>query len=430
MARNVDVLTTLFVRSAPIGMHADGDGLYLQVTASKDGGLNRSWIFKYPVGGRTREMGLGPLHQITLAEARKARRKARQALADGIDPIEQRRQQKVQTALDAAKAVTFWQATETYLTGDKAKAWGNPRHAAEVRRSLEVYAKPILGSLPVAAVDTALVLRVLEQEIEDDDGELGSFWSLRTRTADRVRNRIEKILDAAKLRGLRTGENPARWRGHLDASLAKVNVTKNHRALPFADLPAFMASLRSYANTEARALEFLILNANRTNEVLGAKWSEINRATKVWIVPAERMKGTAGDRRPHEIPLSDRALAILDEMEAIREGDSYIFPGRARACFHATAIYSFMVNTLRRDDISVHGFRATFKTWAGERTNFPLELIEASLAHKIAGNVEAAYRRASFLDKRRRLMALWADYANGRIPVDQVADVIAFPGAA
>jgi integrase len=429
MARKVDVLTTLFVRSAPLGMHADGDGLYLQVTLAKDAGLNRSWILKYAQGGRTREMGLGSAQRVSLAQARKRRDKAREAIDDGVDPIEARRQKKAQAALEAAKSVTFWQATEAFLSSDKSKSWGHPRHAAEVRRSLEVYAKPILGSLPVASVDTNLVLRVLEQEIEGDDGEAGTFWSLKTRTADRVRGRIEKVLDGAKLRGLRTGENPARWRGHLDASLSKVTTTTNHRALAFADLPAFVASLRQYGNTEARALEFLILTAGRTGEILGARWGEINRATKVWTVPAERMKGTASDRRPHEVPLSDRALAIFDEMETRREGD-FIFPGRARACFHATAIYSFVVNTLKRDDISVHGFRATFKTWAGERTNFALELIEASLAHRIAGDVEAAYRRGSFLDKRRRLMALWADYCDGRLPVDQGADVVAFPGAA
>jgi integrase len=433
MARKVDVLTTLFVRSAPAGMHADGDGLYLQVTASKDGGLNRSWILKYPIAGKTREMGLGPLHRVSLAQARKKRDKAREAIDDGLDPIEARRQKKAQAALEAAKSVSFWQATETYLTSDKAKAWGNPKHAAEVRRSLTVYVKPIVGNLPVAAVDTSLVLRVLEQEIEGDDGELGTFWSLKTQTADRVRNRIEKILDAAKLRGLRTGDNPARWRGHLEASLTKVSATKNHNALPFADLPAFMATLRSYPNVEARALEFLILNANRTNEVLGAKWSEINRATKVWTVPAERMKGTAADRRPHEIPLSERALELLNEMEARRAANpdsAFVFPGRARARLHATALYSFLLYQMKRGDISVHGFRATFKTWAGETTAFPLELIEASLAHKIAGDVEAAYRRGSFLDKRRRLMALWTDYCGGRIPANQAADVVAFPGAA
>jgi integrase len=430
MGKEIEVLTALFVRSAPLGKHCDGDGLYLQVTAAKDGkGLNRSWIFKYPMGDRMREMGLGPLHRVSLAQARRKAAKARDAIDDGGDPIEARRQRKAQAALDAAKSVTFWNAAETYLTSDKSKAWGNPRHAAEVRRSLEVYARPLIGSLPVGAIDTPLVLKVLEQPIEGDDGELGSFWALKTPTADRLRGRIEKILDAAKLRGLRTGDNPARWRGHLEASLSKITATTNHRALPFADLPAFVASLRSYPNIEARALEFLILNANRTNEVLGAKWSEVDRAAKVWTVPPERMKGTAGDRRLHEIPLSDRALELLDEMQSRREGD-YIFPGRARARLHATALYSFAFNTLKRGDISVHGFRATFKTWAGERTNFPLELIEASLAHKIAGDVEAAYRRGSFLDKRRRLMALWADYANGRIRADQAADVVAFPGAA
>jgi integrase len=209
--------------------------------------------------------------------------------------------------------------------------------------------------------------------------------------------------------------------------LTKITATKNHPALPFAELPAFVAGLRQYRNAEAKALEFLILNANRTNEVLGATWGEINRATKVWTVPAERMKGTAGNRRPHEIPLSDRALEILDEMAARREGD-YVFPGRARARLCATALYSFVLYTLKRDDLSVHGFRATFKTWAGECTNFPLELIEASLAHRIAGDVEAAYRRGSFVERRRRLMDAWSEFCDGKTPADQV--VVAFPGAA
>jgi integrase len=418
----------MFVRSAPVGKHCDGGGLYLQVTPDKAGtGVNRSWILKFSQGTRTREMGLGSLNRVSLAQARKKADKARDALDGGLDPIEARRQQKAQAALDAAKSVTFWQATETYLTGDKAKAWGNPRHAAEVRRSLEVYAKPLIGSFPVGAIDTALVLKVLEQEVVGDDGNVGSFWALRTQTADRLRGRIEKILDAAKLRGLRDGgENPARWRGHLEASLTKINATTNHRALPFADLPAFVATLRGYANVEGRALEFLILNANRTNEVLGARWDEINRVTRVWKVPSERMKATAGDRKPHEIPLSDRALELLDEMERIRDGD-FVFPGRVRPRLHPTAIYTFLIDKVGRRDISVHGFRATFKTWAGEQSNFPLEVIEASLAHKVGNNVEEAYRRGTFLEKRRRLMALWADYCNGRIPANQVNNVLAFP---
>jgi integrase len=425
MARKVDVLTTLFVRSAPIGKHCDGGGLYLQCTAAKDGQINRSWILKYHVAGKAREMGLGSVHDVSLAQARKKRDKARQALENGADPIEQNKQRKAQAALDDAKSVTFWDACEAYLKSDKAKAWGNPRHAAEVRRSLEVYAKPLIGSLPVAAVDTALVLKVLEQPIEDDDGELETFWALKTPTADRVRNRIERILDAAKLHGQRTGDNPARWKGHLDYTLAKVIATTNHPALAFGELPAFVAKLRQYRIAEAKALEFLILTGSRTNEVLGAKWGEINRATKVWTVPAERMKGKKQKRKEHPVPLSDRALTLIDEMEARREGD-FIFPGRTRSRLHATALYNFVRYTLKRDDFSVHGFRATFKTWAGECTDFRLEVIEASLAHKIAGDVEEAYRRGTFVDRRRRLMALWADYANG----DQIATVIAFPGAA
>jgi integrase len=420
----------MFVRSAPVGKHCDGGGLYLQVTPDKAGtGVNRSWILKFSQGTRTREMGLGSLNHVSLAQARKKAAKARDEIDDGSDPIASRRQKKAQAALDAAKAVMFWQAAESFLTGDRAKLWGNPKHAAEVRRSLECYAKPLLGSLPVGVIDTAMVLRVLEQEVEGEAGERGSFWALRTQTADRVRGRIEKILDAAKLRGLRTGENPARWRGHLEHSLTKITATTNHRALPFAELPAFMATLRSYGNIEARALEFLILTASRTNEVLGGQWREIEQSKRLWTVPAERMKGTAGDRRPHEVPLCDRALTILDEMERIRDGD-FVFPGRARSRLHATALYAFMCNTLKRSGATIHGFRACFKTWAGESTAFPLEVIEAALAHKIAGDVEAAYRRGTFLEKRRRLMALWADYANGSIPADQVNNVVAFSGAA
>jgi integrase len=421
MAREIERLSPLSLKALPPGRHCDGDGLYLQVTASKDGkGLNRSWIFKYPMGGRMREMGLGPLHRVGLAQARKTVAKFRETIGDGADPIEARRELNAAKAIKAAKTVSFWEAAEGYLRSDKSEAWANRQHAAEWRRSLEVYAKPILGSLPVAAIDTALVLKVLEQEVIDDDGRVRTLWTLRRQTADRLRGRLEKILDAAKLRGLRTGENPARWRGHLEHSLTKVTATTNHRALPFADLPAFMAALRSYANVEARALEFLILTAARTGEVLLAKWEEVDRSKRLWIVPAKRMKA----KKEHQVPLCDRALEILDEMKAVGEG-TYVFPGKTRSHLRPTALYEFVLNTLKRsDDLTVHGFRSTFRTWAGECTSFDRETIEQSLAHAIGNAVERAYARGNLIEKRRRLMEAWADYANGRVPAD--GNVIAF----
>jgi integrase len=422
MGREIERLSPLTLKTLQPGRHCDGDGLYLQVSVARDGSLNRSWIFKYPVGNRMREMGLGSLHRVGLAQARKTVAKLHDAVSDGVDPIEARRERKTAAAIKAAKTVSFWEAAESYLRSDKSEAWANPQHAAEWRRSLEVYAKPLIGSLPIGSVDTDLILKVLEQPIEDDDGRVRTLWTLRRQTADRLRGRLEKILDAAKLRGLRSGENPARWRGHLDAWLTKVTATTNHRALAFAELPAFMATLRSHANVEARALEFLILTAARTGEVLLARWEEVDRSKRLWTVPAKRMKA----KKEHQVPLCDRVLEILDEMEAVSEG-AYVFPGKTRSHLRPTALYAFVLNTLKRsDDLTVHGFRSTFRTWAGECTSFDRETIEQSLAHAIGNAVERAYARGNLIEKRRRLMAAWADHCDGKGATEIDNNVVAF----
>ena len=264
--------------------------------------------------------------------------------------------------------------------------------------TLATYAYPHIGALPVQAVDTGLVLKVLE-----------AIWTTKPETAGRVRGRLESILDSAKVRGYRDGENPARWRGHLDKLLpahSKVRQVEHHAALPFAELPAFLTSLREQEGIAARALEFLILTAARTGEVIGACWNEVDLLDKTWTVPAARMKA----HREHRVPLAPRALAILDDMQAAQHGDAFIFPGGKPGRPLSNMAFLMLLRRMGRGDLTAHGFRATFKTWASERTSFQNEIVEASLAHVIGGKVEQAYRRGDLYDKRRRLMQQWATF--------------------
>ena len=314
MARAIGRLTALKVEKAKKpGMYADGGGLYLRVTP--EGAKN--WVLRYMLDRRPRWMGLGPLALYGLQEARAKALDARRKRHEGMDPIDARRAERARQRLDAAKAVTFKQCAEAYINAHRA-GWRNGKHAGQWSATLSTYAYPIIGALPVQAVDTGLVLKVLEP-----------IWTTKPETAGRLRGRIESILDSAKVRGYRDGENPARWRGHLDkllAARAKVRAVEHHAALPYAELPAFLASLREQEGIAARALEFLILTAARTGEVIGARWSEIDLLDKTWTLPAARMKA----HREHRVPLSARALAILDEMRAVRDGntgDAFVFPG-------------------------------------------------------------------------------------------------------
>ena len=396
MMRAMGRLTALKVeRAKQPGMYADGGGLYLQVT---EGGA--SWIYRYMLNKRAREMGLGPLALFGLSEARAKALDARRLRHEGIDPIETRKATRARERLDAAKSVTFEECAETYIKAHR-MGWRNGKHAAQWAATLATYAGPVIGALPVQAVDTSLVLKVVEP-----------IWTTKPETAGRVRGRVEAILDWAKVRGFRTGENPARWRGHLDKLLparGKVRRVEHHAALPYAELPSFLANLREQEGIAARALEFLILTAARTGEVIGARWSELDLLDKTWTVPAERMKA----HREHRVPLSARALDIVQKLSALRPADEavdFVFPGGKAGAPLSNMAFLMLLRRMERADLTAHGFRSTFRTWAAERTGFQREVIEAAMAHTIESKVEAAYQRGDLFDKRRRLMQQWATF--------------------
>lgn len=397
MARSIGRLTALKVEKAKEpGMYGDGGGLYLRVS---DTGA-KNWILRFMLDRRPRWMGLGPLTLYGLADARARALDARRKRHDGIDPIEARRAERARRRLDAAKAITFKQCAEDYINSHRA-GWRNAKHKYQWPATLSAYAYPVIGTMPVQAVDTGLVLKVLQP-----------LWTAKPETAGRVRQRMESILDFAKVRGYRDGENPARWRGHLDKLLparSRVREVEHLAALPYAELPAFMANLRTREAVAARALEFLILAAARTGEAVGARWHEIDLRGKVWAVPAPRMKA----HRQHRVPLSPRALAVLDEMQAARQGDNpdaFVFAGSKPGKPLSNMAFLMLLRRMGLYNLTVHGFRATFKTWASERTSFQNEIVEAALAHVIGDKVEQAYRRGDMFEKRRRLMQQWATY--------------------
>jgi integrase len=372
------------------GMHADGGGLYLQVTRA---GVP-SWTFRFMRDGKERYMGLGPLHTITLAEARKRAADSRRLKLDGADPIEERRTKRSADRIATAKGIAFKEAADRYIAGRK---WRNAKHAAQWPATLGTYAYPVFGDLPVAAIDTGLVLKAIEP-----------IWHSKSETARRVRGRIESILDWATVRGYRTGDNPARWRGHLDKTLqprAEVQKVEHHAALPYPEIGEFLVELRQHEGIAARALEFSILTAARTGEVIGVRWVEIDRKAKLWTIPGDRMKGG----REHRVPLSDAALAIVDAMAETACSD-FVFPGlRQDKPLSNTAMLK-LIKRMGRSDLTVHGFRSTFRDWCAERTNFPAEVAEMALAHAVGDKVEAAYRRGDVFLKRRQLAHAWAKF--------------------
>jgi integrase len=407
-------LTALRVaREKRSGLYGDGGGLYLQVSASGA----KSWVFRYWIAeryaatgemvrdpatnrlkGRGREMGLGSFATVSLAEARDRALECRKLREKDIDPIEAREAAKREAALQRAKSLKFKDAAEAYMAAHRI-AWKNDKHAAQWPATLKTYAYPIIGELPLQLIDTTLVMKVIEP-----------LWSEKPETASRLRGRIESVLDWATVRGYRQGENPARWRGHLDQLLparSKVRKTKHHSALPYAELPAFLAKLREQDGIAARALEFTILTAARTGETIGAKFSEIDTKNKLWTVPAERMK--AG--KEHRVPLSDRAVAIVDGVsdDGGDEGD-FIFSSRSHGEPLSNMAMLKVLQRMGRSDLTVHGFRSTFRDWAAERTKFPNEVVEMALAHTVGDKVEAAYRRGDLFEKRRALMRTWANY--------------------
>jgi integrase len=388
MARKIGRLTALSVKRAKHrGLYNDGGGLHLSIDVNG----NRSWIFRYGAQGR-RHHGLGPLHTVTLAEAREKARDCRKLLLDGLDPIAEKRTRKAAAKAEAAKSITFADAAETYITSHHA-AWKNEKNRTQWRNTLRDYAFPVIGKLPVAEVDTALVLRVLQP-----------IWTTKTETAARVRMRIEHILSWATVQGYRTGDNPARWDKHLDNLLppqAKVAPVKHHAALPYADVPAFIRDLHKLDGLAAEALEFMILTAARTGEIIGAAtWDEFDLRAKVWTVPAKRMK--AG--KEHKVPLAKRAVEIL---KALPRDNERPFPLSNMAFLQ-------LLKRVGRTDITPHGFRSSFRDWAAETHKAAREVAEMALAHAVSDKTEAAYRRGQMLAKRRKLMDDWATFCTAK----------------
>jgi integrase len=395
MAREMGRLSALAVkRESRPGMLHDGGGLYLQVTAAGA----KSWIYRFMLNGRAREMGLGPLHTISLSEARARAAEYRRQRLDGIDPIEVRKAKRDEAKLEAATSMTFDACTAAYIEAHEA-SWRNAKHRQQWRNTLEAYARPVIGALPVQVIDLTLVMKVLEP-----------IWHTKPETAARLRGRIEVILDWATVRGYRKGENPARWRGHLDKLLPsrnKVQKVEHHAALPYREIADFMAKLREQKGVAAQALEFLILTAARTGEVIGARWEEFDLKERIWTVPAGRMKAS----REHRVPLSDRAEEIVQGLAEARVGD-FVFPGGKPTNPLSNMAMLKLLQRMGRADLTAHGFRSTFRDWAAEQTSYPHEVAEMALAHTVGDKVEAAYRRGDLFEKRQQLMADWAGWCD------------------
>jgi integrase len=379
-------------RAKTPGYLPDGGGLYLQVTATDA----RSWIFRFALAGRRREMGLGPFPSIGLATARKLAASARALAKAGQDPIAARDAERARQRLEMSRGVTWDAAVAQFLDGHE-RTWRNPKHRQQWRNTLATYAAPVLGGLSVAAIGTPEVVKVLDP-----------IWQEKPETAFRVRGRIERILDWAKVRGYRTGENPALWRGHLDKvfpARAKVRKVEHHAAVPIDAMAAVYARLCKAEGVGAKALRFVILTATRPGETTGSQWPEIDLKAAVWTIPPERMK--AG--REHRVTLSREALAILRELAELRTGRR-IFPGHRTGRPLSLTSLSKALKAAGGGNATVHGFRSTFKDWAAERTTFAGEVSEMALSHAIGDKVEAAYRRGELLKKRAALMEQWATF--------------------
>src|SRR5258708_511085 len=414
MARPTNRLSTLTLKkNLPPGLYADGGGLYLQVSEQ----ATKAWIFRFTRAGRPRKMGIGPVRvkpddkRITLADARQKAAAARSLLIDGVDPIEARKARKDSQALEKAKALTFKECAEGYIEANK-PGWKSPKHANQWRMTLlgiDPKGKPakndyckLIRDLPVAAIDDGLVMKVLQP-----------IWNTKTETANRVRGRIEKVLDRAKALKLRSGENPARWVGHLDQLLPKksqVAPVENHPALPYSQLPEFMADLRQREGFGARALEYTILTVARTADTIGGKRPEIDQSEKLLTVPKDRIKGKKGARkRDHVVHLTSQAVAILEDLP---QEDEYLFPGGNPGEPLSNAAMAAVIDRMNEDrakaglpkwvdpqqgerEIVPHGFRSTFKDWCTEETEYPNDMSEMALAHTLPDKVEAAYRRGN-----------------------------------
>lgn len=391
--RTLNRLTVIQVtRAKRPGVYSDGGGLYLQITRTHV----KSWLFRYMRMGVHRGMGLGPIHTVTLAEAREKAYACRRMLIEGIDPLEAKKTQRQAERRERLKSLPFRDCANQYIEAHR-KSWKNEKHAAQWLSTIETYANPIIGNLMVAEIDTDEIMRVLEP-----------IWAEKTETATRLRGRMESILSWATVRGYRAGLNPARWKGHLDHLLPKpsrLRKTNHHAALPYAEAPAFMKTLAQQEGAAALALQLVILTASRTNEVIAARKSEFDLPAKIWTIPAERMK--AG--REHRVPLSPVALALVKPL--IDTGTSeFLFPASKGNRHLSNMAMLQLLKRMKREDLTVHGFRSTFKDWARETTDYAREVSEAALAHIIGDQTEAAYARGDLFMKRASLMQDWSNY--------------------
>jgi integrase len=396
MASKINKLSGVVLsRLVKPGLYGDGGGLWLQVSTA----TARSWVFRYTIRGRRHQMGLGSTDTIDLATARLKARFCRQLMLDGKDPLQERRAASAAYALVEAKRITFDQCAAAYIDAHRG-TWKNPKHVSQWENTIATYASPLIGALAVADVETDLVVKVLNP-----------IWRSKTETAVRLRGRIECILDWAATRKFRHGENPARWRGHLENLLANPNKlapVKNHPALPWREIGSFVEDLRAREGVAARAVEFTILTACRSGEVRGATWEEFDMEAKLWTIPATRMK--AG--RQHRVPLSDAAMSLL---ASTPRSSAFVFPGRDSKTPLSDMSLTAVLRRMGRGDITVHGFRSTFRDWCAEygSNSFSRDVCEHALAHSLPDKTEAAYQRGDLLEKRVRLMQAWSDYCFG-----------------
>ena len=387
------------------GLHSVGGatGLHLQVTPSGA----RSWVLRIKIGEKRRDLGLGAFRDVPLARAREKARETREEIGKGIDPIAEKRAARAALMAAAARSVTFDECARRVVEMKRQES-KNAKHAAQWPATLATYASPVIGKLPVDEVELGHISEVLSP-----------IWTTKTETATRLRQRIEAVLDYAAVHGLRNGENPARWKGNLDAVLpkpSKLKKVQHHRALPIDAVPGFMADLKLRDGMAARCLEFVILTACRSGEARGARWPEIDLEARVWTIPTERMK--AG--KAHKVPLGDEALALLQGLPRLADSDLVFFAPRGGQMSDMT-----LLAVLRRMTVDAvpHGFRSTFRDWCAERTNYPQHVAEMALAHAIGDKVEAAYRRGDLMEKRRRMMEDWARFCATSRPEGKVIEL-------
>jgi integrase len=393
MAKLIDRLNAASIEAATEPKYyPDGNGLYLQVTEHGA----KSWVFRYQHRGKPHEMGLGSLNAFSLADARKRARAARQLLADGVDPLAAKWAREAQALAERAKTATFKQEAKVFIKAN-AKGWRNDKHGKQWESTLEAYVYPIIGDIPVQDIDTGMVTKILDP-----------IWSTKSETASRVRGRIERVLDSAKAHGRRTGENPAKWRGHLDMiypARRRIAPIKNHPALPYAEVPDFLKMLHQQPGLAAVALELLVLTASRTKPIILAEPHEFDLKGAVWTIPASKMKGN----RAHRVPLSGRAIVLIRRLD-LKPGHQWLFPGRDGQPLSNNSLLA-LLKRMKRTDITAHGMRASFRTWASEQTTFPEDVIEAALAHAVSDDVVTAYKRTDLFAKRAKLMEAWSDFA-------------------